>query len=90
MPHDKFETSGDDELLITFSGFNVSSTNNDLSFMDQTFYVKLLEEHEPSQGYTKFRSMKMWLALLASTRPNLLFEVSQLEQITLDSFILAL
>lgn len=37
-----FGTSGDEQLLITFAGFNISDKNYSLS-MDQIFYVKRIE-----------------------------------------------
>ena len=41
--HRRFETSGDEDLPVTFAGFNITNHNNQLS-MEQTFYIKQLEE----------------------------------------------
>ena len=52
--------------------------------MDQQFDVKQLEELDSSSLFVDFRSMRMKLAWLANTPPDLLFEISQL--VTLERF----
>ncbi len=84
--HERFETSGDESLPVTFAGFNLSRSDEGHLSMDQTFYIKRLEELDPSSPFSDFRSMRMRLAWLANTRPDLLFEISQLAQITLERF----
>ena len=54
--------------------------------MDQTVYVKRLEELDPSSNFSDFRSVRMRLAWLANTCPDLLIEIYQLAQITLERF----
>ena len=83
--HERFETGGDEELPITFAGINITEQNNILS-MDQPFYVKLIEELDPSSSLADFRSMRMKLAWLANSGPDLLFEISELTQIVLERF----
>ena len=54
--------------------------------IDQLFYLKKLEELDPSSSFNDFRSMRMRLAWLANTRPDLQFEISQIAQITGQRF----
>ena len=54
--------------------------------MDQSFYLKELEELSHESDFSSFRSMRMKVAWLANTRPDLLFEISQLAQITQSMF----
>lgn len=54
--------------------------------MDQIFYVKQLQELNKPSPYAKFRSMPMKLAWLAHSHPDLLFEIWQMAQITLERF----
>ena len=86
LTHEKFETSGDESLLITFVGFQISRNKHNLLSIRQTFCMRRLEELDPSLPFTDFRSMRMRLAWLANTRPDISFEISRLAQITLDRF----
>ena len=54
--------------------------------IDQLFYTKKLEELDSSSFFNEFRSMRMRLAWLANTRSDLQFEISQITQITEQSF----
>ena len=50
--HEKFETSGDEPLPVTFAGFQISRNEHNLLSMDQTFYIRRLEELDPSLPFT--------------------------------------
>ena len=80
--HERFETTGDDNPPFTFAGFNISKRTDVPLAIDQIFYMKKLEELDLSSSFSDFRSMRMRLAWLANTRPDLQFEISQLAQIT--------
>ena len=54
--------------------------------MDQNFYLNELEELIHKIYFSSFRSLRMKVAWLANTRPDLLFEISQLAQITESMF----
>ena len=82
--HTKFKTSGDDELPLTYSGFHITRLTDSSLAVDQNFYLKSLEELSACSAFPEFRSMRMRLAWLSNTRPDLLFEISQLAQITLQ------
>lgn len=85
LPHEHFETSGGEEIPIIFAGFYKAFINGTLS-MGQAFYVKHLEELYTSSMFAVFRSTPMKLGWLANTRPDLLFEMSQLAQIALEKY----
>ena len=83
---ERFETSGDESLPLTFAGFTLSKRRNSFYVMDQNFYLKKLECIKPTCNFNEFRSMRMNLAWLANTRPDLLFEISQLVQVNTERF----
>ena len=84
--HVKFDTTGDEEPPLTFSGFHITIPSNFPFTMDQTFYIRNLEELNIDSRFLAFRSTGMKLAWLASTLPDMLFEISQLAQVTEEHF----
>ena len=84
--HQAFEKIGDNRPPFTFSGFNVSVTDNESLSIDQNLYRKQLEYFYNSSTFSEFRSMRMKLAWLANTRPDLQFAISQLAQVTQARF----
>ncbi len=54
--------------------------------IDQKFYLRELQELDQVSEFSSFQSMRMKVAWLANTRPDLLFEISQLSQITQPMF----
>ena len=82
----RFETSGDEHPPFTFDGFNIAKPNDVPYAIDQLFYLKKLEELDPSISFNDFRSMRKRLVWLANTCPDLQFEISQLAQITGQRF----
>ena len=80
--HHRFETSGDDSLPLTFAGLTVSKKHEGFLTIDQTFYLQKLECIESTSTFANFRSMRMRVAWLANTRPDLQFEISRLAQVT--------
>ena len=86
ITHKRFKTNGDEDLPLTFSGLHISRNNDGTLSVDQEYYNKKLEELDSPEDYSKFRSMRMRLAWMANTRPDMLLEISQIAQITLERF----
>ena len=84
--HVRFETTGDEDPPFTFAGFNIAKRSDVPYAIDQLFYMKKLEELELSSSFDQYRSMRMRLAWLANTRPDLQFEISQIAQVTAQRF----
>ena len=84
--HEKFERSGDQSLPLTFAGVSINRHQDGKLSMDQTFYLQKLECIESSSDFQSFRSMRMRVAWLANTRPDMQFEISQLAQVTKERF----
>lgn len=74
----------DEELPSEFTGFVINSTKDNCLVTDQSKYLKNLECFPTDATFKQFRSMRMKLVWLAKTRPDCLFEISQLSQITED------
>ena len=86
LTHRKFETSGNEVPPFTFAGFRISPNDDNSFTIDQNFYLPKLEELGHSIEFSTFRSMRMNVAWLANTRPDMQFEISQLTQITQKMF----
>ncbi len=54
---------------------------------NQHFYLEKLEKLPLDASFTDFRSMRMRLAWLANTRPDCVYEISQLAQVTEERFL---
>ena len=80
--HERFETSGDESLTLIFAGSALTREPDGSITISQSPYRKQLEFLDKSSTFSDFRSMRMKLAWLSNTRPDLLFEISQLAQIT--------
>lgn len=77
----KFDMAGDEQLPADFSGFRIDFLNGILHQTQQP-YLSNLEKLDTTATFTNFRSMRMKLAWLSHTRPDCLFEISRLAQIT--------
>ena len=55
-------------------------------YIDQDFYMRKIEEILSNAEFSKFVSMGMKLAWLANTRPEIVFEFSQIAQIARDTY----
>ena len=84
--HMRFETTGDEDPPFTFAGFNIAKQSDVPYTIDQLFYMKKLEELELTSSFDQYRSMRMRLAWLANTRPDLQFEISQIAQVAAQRF----
>ena len=80
--HHSFEISGYDSLPLTFAGLTVSKRHEGFLSIDQTFYLGKLECLESTSSFSNFRSIRMRVAWIADTRPDLQFEISRLAEVT--------
>ncbi len=76
----------DSPIPCVFTGFHLRHEQGIL-IQDQHAYLSKLEELQPNSPLSTFRSMRMRLAWLSHTRPDCLFEISQLAQVTKDMFL---
>ena len=85
VTHRKFETYGDDTLPFTFAGFHLSKKGPYLT-IDQTFYLRKLEELDRSSIFSEIQSMKMRVAWLSNTRSDMQFAISQIAQVNEEEY----
>lgn len=78
--------TNDQKLSCTFTGLSVSRIGNKETVQDQHEYLKKLGGLALDAAYTAFRSVRVKLSLLANTRPDCLFENSELAQATEEFF----
>lgn len=77
----------DDEILpCTFTGFPLRHDGKNVIVQDQHSYLKNLEEINTSAGYETFHYMRMRLSWLSNTKPDCLFDISQLVEVTKEIF----
>lgn len=91
--HERFDIDEDENLAVTFTGSSQSRNVAESITQDQLFYFKInffylkkLEMLEKSASFREFRSMRMKLPWLFNTRPEYLFDISQLAQATKERF----
>ena len=84
--NNRFDMADDEILPCTFTGFRLSYDSHHSVQLDQHRYVKMLRPLPEDGTYRDLASLRMQLAWLSHSRPDLLFEVSQLTQITADVF----
>lgn len=84
--NDKLEMADDERIPCTFTGFRLSYDSHHDVQLDQHRYVEKLRPLSENGTYKDLASLRMQLAWLSHSRPDLLFEVSQLTQITSDAF----
>lgn len=82
----RFSMGEDVVLPCDFSGFRLDFDENGDVTQTQRGYLKQLEPLPLDATYVQFRSMHMKLTWLANTRPDLMFEISQLAQVTEEVF----
>ena len=81
LTHERFETTGTEDLPLTLTGFNIRPRPDDAFSIDQLFYHQKLETLEALPSWSSFRSMRTKLAWIAHSRPDLLVDISQLAQV---------
>eukprot|EP00171_Calliarthron_tuberculosum_P022145 IDg22145t1 len=86
ITREKFDMGPDEAPPCAFSGFQLSQNSEGLLEQNQKLYITKLEALPLDASFSDFRSMRMRLAWLANTRPDCLFEISQLAQVTSERF----
>ena len=82
----RFEMSGTETIPCIFTGFRLSHDSQNFIQIDQRQYIQKLRPLPEDGTYKDLASLRMQLAWLSHSRPNLLFDVSQLTQVTEDAF----
>lgn len=84
----KFEMADNEDIPCEFGGFALDYNKENILIQHQSHYLNKLNEIEKvdESSYSKFRSTRMKLGWLANTRPDCLFEISQLSQVTEEMF----
>lgn len=82
----KFETTENARVPFEFTGFTVERLQDGKLAVSQNRYLRKLEELPEDADFSSFRSMRMKLAWLANSRPDILFDISTLAQVTKDVF----
>ena len=81
-----FDMKEPTSLPCEFSGFRLNFNDDAIMVQTQTHYTNKLFNLEIDATFTMFLSMRMHLAWLSHTRPDCLFEISRMAQITEDTF----
>ena len=79
---EKFDMAENQPLPCIFTGFSLSQATPGTIVQDQHEYLRKLKELPLDASFSHFTSMRMKLARLSNTRPDCLFEISQLAQVT--------
>lgn len=82
----RFEMADNEKPPCTFTGFNLSRTDEGTIELHQNTYVESLRPMPVDATWKDFASTRMKLAWLANSRPDCLFEIAQLAQITFERF----
>lgn len=77
-----FRLDHDEQLPCEFSRFFLNQDKDGTVWHRQPKYLKQLETLPLEAPLSSFRRMRMKLACLANTRPDCMFEISQLAQVT--------
>lgn len=84
--NDIFEMGEDEHIPCEFTGFSLNYDNDGYIIKEQHSYLRKLESLPPDASFNQFRSMRMKFAWLSHSRPDCLFEISQLAQVTEAKF----
>ena len=82
----RFEMAEDSSLPCQFVGFRLQRGKNGTLELNQEEYVRKLRPMPTDGSYSGFASLRMKLAWLAHSRPDCMFEVSQMTQVTRERF----
>ena len=78
--HERFETIGKQQVPFTFAGMHITESDN-MYHRDQDLYMNKIEQIPYNAEFSKFASMRMRLAWLVNTRPNVVLEISLIAQV---------
>ena len=87
LTHKSFDMKDAFTLPTDFSGFRLFYDPENMLTQTQKHYLPKLEQLDNNATFTEFRSMRMKLAWLSHTRPDCLFQISSLAQITEQLFL---
>ena len=82
----KFEIAEDCSIPCNFVGFKLQKGKDDTLELNQEEYVRKLRPMSTDGSYSEFASLHMKLAWLAHSRPDCMFEVSQMTQVARKRF----
>ena len=82
----RFEMAEDQKLPCSFTGFFLGRGKDGDVIQNQHESLKKLEKLPLTANFSEFQCMRMRLAWLANTRPDCLFEIAQLAQVTEEMF----
>lgn len=78
--------SKDETLPCVLNGYRLYIDENGFVYQSQKHYLKELEVHPLDTLLSRFRSMHMRIAWLANAYPDCMFEISELAQVTAESY----
>ena len=78
---ERFETTGNQQAPFKFAGMHITESDN-MYHINQDFYESKIEQVPSDAEFSKFVSMEMRLEWLANTRPDIVFKISQIAQVT--------
>lgn len=84
--NERFEMAEESKLPSEFTGFVIDRDKDNNIVIDQNAYLRQLECLPMDASFGHFRSMRMKLAWLSNSRPDCLFDISQLAQVTEERF----
>lgn len=84
--NNEFEMDDDKELPCTFTGFKLEKNEDGVLQLQQHDYLSQITVLPEDASFSDLASTRMKLAWLSHSRPDCLFEISQLTQITKDVF----
>ena len=82
----KFEMAEDCSIPWNFVEFRVQKGKDDTLELNQEEYVRKLRPMPTDGSYSEFASLRMKLAWLAHSRPDWMFEASQMTPVTRERF----
>ena len=75
---ERFEPSENDDVPITFTGIYINYSPDRTYTIDQPSYVDKLTQLREDATFKEFSSMRMCLAWISNSRPDLMYGISQL------------
>lgn len=78
----KFDSTEKLKPPFEFTGFNVERLANRKLAISQNRYLRKLEEPAEDAAFSMFRSMRMKLGWLTNSRPDVLFQIATISQVT--------
>lgn len=82
MTNEIFDMGQNEQIPTDFTGFSLTKDDKNNIFISQEHYLEKMEKLSESSDYSDFRSIRMKLAWLSNSRPDCLFEISQMAQVT--------